>query len=95
MSTYGMTKAAVLHLTSVAAIENASNGIRVNAICPGPVDTPMLRRLPADRLAGIVSRVRLGRLGGCDEVADAIHWLCTTDHLTGVVLPMDGGEHIA
>lgn len=94
MGLYGASKAAVVHLTKVAAAENADHGIRINAVCPGPVMTPMLERLPRDRLRDIAAGVPLGRLGRSSEVSAAVVWLCSSaaGYITGAALPVDGGE---
>lgn len=94
---YTATKHGVLGLTKVAAIENARHGIRVNAICPGPIDTPMLRdsmakkgREPAD----VVDRLSLlGRFGDPSEIANAALWLCSdaSSFTVGHALAVDGG----
>lgn len=94
MSLYGASKAAVVHLTRAAAAENADRGIRVNAVCPGPVLTPMLERLPARRLGEIAAGVPMGRLGRDSDVSAAVLWLCSDQaaYITGAALPVDGGE---
>lgn len=96
MSCYAVTKAAVIHLTSVAAAECAAQGIRVNAVCPGPIRTPMLDHLPPERIAALEHGVPLGRLGRADEVAAAVVWLCSdaAGYATGVALALDGGEQL-
>jgi NAD(P)-dependent dehydrogenase (short-subunit alcohol dehydrogenase family) len=94
MSLYGASKAAVVHLTRVAAAENAHIGIRVNSVCPGPVMTPMLEQLPPERLAEIAAGVPMGRLGRSAEISATVVWLCSAaaSYITGVALPVDGGE---
>lgn len=94
MSLYGASKAAVIHLTRVAAAENADRGIRVNAVCPGPVMTPMLEKLPPRRLREIAAGVPMGRLAECAEISAAVVWLCSpaASYITGAALPVDGGE---
>jgi NAD(P)-dependent dehydrogenase (short-subunit alcohol dehydrogenase family) len=94
MSLYGASKAAVVHLTRTAAAENADHGIRVNAVCPGPVMTPMLEKLPAQRLGEIAAGVPMGRLGRDSDVSAAVLWLCSDQaaYITGATLPVDGGE---
>ena len=94
---YTASKHAVLGLTRSAAIDYAAAGIRVNAICPGAIDTPMLRgamerrgRDPDD----VARRLsRLGRFGTPDEIAQAARWLCSDESsfTTGHALAVDGG----
>jgi NAD(P)-dependent dehydrogenase (short-subunit alcohol dehydrogenase family) len=77
---YCATKHAVLGLTKTAAVENARTGVRVNAICPGSIDTPMLRA-SIDRLPGIEKMILAsqpgGRFGRPEEIAEAAVWLCS------------------
>lgn len=96
MSCYAVSKAAVLHLSQIAAAEYARHGIRVNALCPGPIRTPMLDRMPRERLEQLAAGVPMGRLGTPDEVAQTVLWLCSdaAAYLTGVALPVDGGEQL-
>ncbi len=100
MPAYAASKHGVLGLTKVAALEYAKAGIRVNAVCPGPTQTPMvdriLRQQPelASRLVDTVkARVPLGRMGGPEEVAEAVVWLCSDAavFVTGAALAVDGG----
>jgi NAD(P)-dependent dehydrogenase (short-subunit alcohol dehydrogenase family) len=92
---YSASKAAVLSLTRQMAVEWASLGIRVNAVCPGVIDTPMLRVMddPAAGRAYLENAVPLARLGRADEVATAIAFLLSDDasYLTGAALPVEGG----
>jgi len=96
MSCYAVSKAAVLHLSQVAAAEYAGHGIRVNALCPGPIRTPMLDRMPRERLEQLAAGVPMGRLGSAEEIAQTVVWLCSdaAGYLTGVALPVDGGEQL-
>jgi NAD(P)-dependent dehydrogenase (short-subunit alcohol dehydrogenase family) len=96
MSGYALSKAGVAYLTQMAAAEYAPRGIRINAVCPGPVRTPMLERLPGHTLRRLAAEVPLGRLAGAEEVAASIAWLCSpaAAYLTGVLLPVDGGESV-
>jgi len=95
-SAYTATKHAVVALTKSAALEEGGQGIRVNAVCPGTITTPMVERmiaagdLDADASAAAPAIPRLGR---AEEVADAVLWLCSTSasYVTGVALPVDGG----
>lgn len=97
-STYNAAKGGVVILTKNMAIDYGRAGIRVNAICPGFVDTPMLRGVfamdgMADVRADITAAHQLGRLGRADEIAAAALFLCSDDasFVTGVALPVDGG----
>lgn len=94
---YTATKHGVIGLTRTAAIEYASRGIRINAVAPGAVRTPMLEAAAArhgsqpDEVGRRMSP--LGRLGDADEVARAVLWLCTdaSAFTVGHVLAVDGG----
>jgi NAD(P)-dependent dehydrogenase (short-subunit alcohol dehydrogenase family) len=92
---YVASKHGVVGLTRAAALENAPLGIRVNAVCPGYIDTPLLSALTADEAnkATIISRHPLGRLGMPSEVAEAVVWLCSdaASFVTGHTLTIDGG----
>jgi NAD(P)-dependent dehydrogenase (short-subunit alcohol dehydrogenase family) len=96
---YGATKGAIANFTKALAIEYAPHGIRANAIAPGTIDTPFIRRPLAELpdpeavLAGIAATHPLGRIAQPEEVADAIVFLASpaAAFITGVVLPVDGG----
>jgi len=97
---YSLTKFGVIGLTKSLAIHLAGENIRVNAVCPGPVDTPMLpgfmQRGPEgrDEVAELyASRVPLGRVAQPEEIADAVVFLASdaASYITGVPLPVDGG----
>jgi NAD(P)-dependent dehydrogenase (short-subunit alcohol dehydrogenase family) len=97
-SAYTASKFAVLGLTKSAAIDYAQHGIRINAICPGSIDTPMLRNAMARRKNGdeaaTIARLSLiGRFGLVDEIAKAALWLCSDDasFTIGHALAVDGG----
>jgi NAD(P)-dependent dehydrogenase (short-subunit alcohol dehydrogenase family) len=86
----------VLGLTKTAALENAQSGVRINAICPGSTDTPMLRgAISADpQLEKLVlSSIPGGRLGRPEEIAEAAVWLCSdrASWVTGESMLVDGG----
>lgn len=90
---YGASKHAVIGMTLSAAVEFRDRGIRVNAICPGVIDTPMVERaFNPDQLATYMRR-QMGRLGTPKEVAQLVVWLCSdaASFVTGVALPVDGG----
>jgi 3alpha(or 20beta)-hydroxysteroid dehydrogenase len=88
---YGSSKWALRGLTQVAAAELAASGIRVNAVFPGPIETPMLNEATQMRLA---QRSVLGRLGKPMEIADAVAFLVSeqASFITGSELVVDGGQ---
>jgi NAD(P)-dependent dehydrogenase (short-subunit alcohol dehydrogenase family) len=92
---YNASKAGVIALTMQMAVEWAAHRIRVNAVCPGMIDTPMLRVMdnPESGVAYVNSSVPLGRLGSADEVASMIAFLLSDEaaYVTGVAIPIDGG----
>jgi NAD(P)-dependent dehydrogenase (short-subunit alcohol dehydrogenase family) len=93
---YNSSKAGVLALTRQMAVEWAPHGIRANAVCPGVIDTPMLRLMddPATGRAYLDSGVPLHRLGTADEVAAVAVFLASSDasYLTGTAVTVDGGS---
>src|ERR1700726_2913964 len=95
-SVYAASKHAVEGLTTSAALEVAGSGVRVNAVALGPTETGMLNRFTgsAERKAGLVSTVPLGRVGEPDEIANAILFLCSdqASFVSGHVLSVDGGK---
>lgn len=90
---YSAAKHAVLGLTKTAAIEYAAGGIRVNALCPGGVATPMLDVSSGSRLNEALTDVPAGRVAAPTEVAAAATWLASEDasYVTGHALVVDGG----
>lgn len=96
ISSYIASKHAVIGLTRTAALEYATKGVRVNAVCPGPIDTPIARAVVnwnEEALAALVSDVPMRRLGKPEEIASAVLWLCSpgAGYVTGHSLVVDGG----
>jgi NAD(P)-dependent dehydrogenase (short-subunit alcohol dehydrogenase family) len=93
---YVASKHGVVGLTRAAALDYASEGVRVNAVCPGVIQTPMVDRVvqrnPAME-AALTAMEPVGRLGRAEEVADAVVWLCSdgAGFVTGQALAIDGG----
>jgi NAD(P)-dependent dehydrogenase (short-subunit alcohol dehydrogenase family) len=96
---YAASKGGVAQLTKSLAIAYAVDGIRVNAVAPGWIDTPLTKPLQDDpaRSGPILARTPLGRWGTPDDVARAAVFLCTpaAAFMTGVVLPVDGGYMVS
>ncbi len=91
---YVAAKHGVIGLTKVAALDHAKDGVRVNAVCPGYVETPLASRGIERRRDAILARVPLGRIGTVEEIAEVVVWLCS-DHarfVTGEAIAADGGH---
>jgi NAD(P)-dependent dehydrogenase (short-subunit alcohol dehydrogenase family) len=90
---YHASKHGVIGLTKAAALDNAQRGIRVNAICPGCVDTPMGDAIDPAAMKEFLRDQPIGRMGRADEIAAAVLWLCSpgASFVLGVALPVDGG----
>ena len=91
---YCASKGAVVALTRALAVDHVGDGIRVNAVCPGTVDSPWVRRLvdqAGESLDALRDRQPMGRLGTPDEIADAVFYLAAAEFVTGSVLVIDGG----
>ncbi len=92
---YSASKYGILGMTKTAALQQASQNIRINAICPGLIDTAMSRRAleKTENVSQVASAIPLGRWGEADEIARTVIWLCSgqASYITGVALPIDGG----
>jgi NAD(P)-dependent dehydrogenase (short-subunit alcohol dehydrogenase family) len=93
---YHASKHGVIGLTKSAALEYASRGIRINAVCPGTIDTPMVADMLAkepDAMKDILRDQPIGRLGRPEEIAAAVLWLCSpgASFVVGHALAVDGG----
>jgi NAD(P)-dependent dehydrogenase (short-subunit alcohol dehydrogenase family) len=94
---YVASKYGIIGITKSAALAYAKAGIRINAICPGRIQTPMTEDVVRNESPGLISeRVPLGRLGTPEEIANAVIWLCSpsASYITGVAILVDGGEGI-
>jgi NAD(P)-dependent dehydrogenase (short-subunit alcohol dehydrogenase family) len=93
MPAYVASKHGVVGLTRAAALEYGRIGIRVNAVCPGYVQTPLAARRLAQAGAAIAAQHAMGRIGTPEEVAAAVVWLCSdaAGFVTGLAMPVDGG----
>jgi len=92
-SLYTATKHAVTGMTKAAALDYARQNIRVNAVGPGPVETPLLAKGTGGDPHSYASFVPMGRIGQPEEIADPVVWLLSDDarYVTGHKLPIDGG----
>ena len=90
---YTAAKHGVVGLTQTAALEYAAHNIRVNAVGPGFIDTPLLKALDEEMMKQIISLHPIGRLGKSEEVAELIYWLGSdkSSFVTGSYYPIDGG----
>jgi NAD(P)-dependent dehydrogenase (short-subunit alcohol dehydrogenase family) len=99
---YSASKGGVLALTRALAMEHVGDGIRVNCVCPGPVETPIIEGIigrapdPAAARAAIAARVPMGRMAAPEEVAAVIAFLASGDasFMTGLAVPADGGRTV-
>jgi NAD(P)-dependent dehydrogenase (short-subunit alcohol dehydrogenase family) len=97
---YSVAKHGILGLTRTAAVEYAERGIRVNAVCPGLVDTPLTARAleiggadPEAALASVLREIPAGRMASPDEIGECVAWLCLDagPYLNGATITVDGG----
>lgn len=96
MAAYHASKHGVLGLTKSAGLEYASQGIRINAVCPGTISTPMVSKMLEEQpetMQEVLKKQMIGRLGRGDEIAAAVLWLCSSgaSFVIGHALAVDGG----
>jgi NAD(P)-dependent dehydrogenase (short-subunit alcohol dehydrogenase family) len=97
-SAYTAAKHGVIGLTRAAALDYASQNIRINAVCPGYIDTPMIARFAggAEGRARVISEEPIGRMGQPEEIASAVLWLCSdaAAFVVGHAMVIDGGQTV-
>jgi NAD(P)-dependent dehydrogenase (short-subunit alcohol dehydrogenase family) len=98
-SAYAASKHAVIGLTKAAALDYAAAGVRVNAVCPGIIETPMMDRFSGGTEEGrqrVIGQEPVGRMGRPEEIASAVLWLCSDlgAFTVGHALVVDGGQTV-
>jgi meso-butanediol dehydrogenase/(S,S)-butanediol dehydrogenase/diacetyl reductase len=95
LGAYNAAKGAVLNYTRTLALDHARDGIRVNSVCPGPIDTPLAAALLANQTIAreYRERIPMGRVGRAEEVASVVAFLASDDaaYVTGAAIVVDGG----
>ena len=93
---YSAAKAGMIGFTKALAQENARKGVTVNCVCPGYIDTEMVRSVPEPVLEKIVGQIPVGRLGQAEEVAGLVAYLASdrAAFMTGAILAINGGQHL-
>ncbi|OMQ15874.1 hypothetical protein A7K94_0206435 [Modestobacter sp. VKM Ac-2676] len=91
---YATSKHAVVGLTRSVAVEHAEDGVRINAVAPAAIDSPMLAELSAEARDALVQHQGIKRLGSPSEVAEAVVWLTSarSSFVTGIAMPIDAGS---
>jgi acetoacetyl-CoA reductase len=94
---YSTAKAGVIGFTKALALENARNGVTVNCVCPGYIDTEMVSVVPEKVLEGIIASIPTGRLGRPDEIGAVVAFLVSdaAQWMTGSVVSINGGQYMA
>ncbi|MDB5689827.1 MAG: short-chain dehydrogenase [Sphingomonas bacterium] len=97
MAAYVASKHGVAGLTKAAALDLIAHGIRVNAVCPGLIDTPMLAGAPPEAQAAMAAQAPIGRMGTADEIAEVVLFLASdaASYMCGALMTVDGGVTLA
>ncbi len=93
-SNYSASKAGMIGLTKSLALESARNGVTVNAVCPGFIETEMVGEMPDNVKEGIISKIPMKRLGQTNEIAEAVLFLAQADYITGQSINVNGGLYM-
>jgi 3-oxoacyl-[acyl-carrier protein] reductase len=95
-SNYAASKAGIMGFTKTVAREVAARNITVNAVAPGFIDTEMTAVLPDKVKENFIQQIPLGRMGKPEDVAEAVHWLCShaASYVTGQVIHVNGGMYM-
>lgn len=91
---YAAAKAGLIGFTKALALETARSGITVNAICPGYIATEMVKSMPEDVLASVVTKIPVQRLGTPKEIAEAVVFICNASYMTGQCINLNGGLYM-
>jgi NAD(P)-dependent dehydrogenase (short-subunit alcohol dehydrogenase family) len=97
---YTAAKHGVIGLTRAAALEYAAKNVRINAVCPGYIDTPMIERFAGrtpEARARVISEEPIGRMGTPEEIGATVVWMCSdaAGFMVGHALVVDGGQTVA
>ena len=94
---YSAAKAGLIGFTKALAQEGAKKGVTVNAVCPGYIDTEMVRAVPENVLESIISTIPVGRLGKAEEIASMCTYLASEEaaFITGATMTVNGAQYIA
>jgi NAD(P)-dependent dehydrogenase (short-subunit alcohol dehydrogenase family) len=93
ISPYTASKFGVIGLTKAAALEYSGEGVRVNAVCPGVIDTPMVQGSDQEEITQVEAATPIGRIGRPEEIGNPVVWLCSDEasFITGEAIVVDGG----
>lgn len=91
---YSASKSGIIGFTKSLALETAKNGVTVNAICPGYIETDMSGEIPEQVMDQILSKIPMKRLGATTEVADAVIFLANSSYITGQCINVNGGIYM-